>query len=358
MNFLFVLDYFTPSKWWVEKVFETIVFDLAKKWHNIKVLTSHFDKKLPKYEKIDNVEIYRIWKNRLYFTILAPFLGLKLLKNIDIIHTSTYNAAYVTKFLSFFTRVKVILTSHEILWQMWYKFKWKKWWFYKKFEDLIYSFGFYYVFVANHVKNVALTSYNLDLSKIKTIYNGIWEIKIKNSLTKQDLWFEKDDIVGIFAWRPGWTKGLDFLLENYDDIVKLNPDFKLLLLILEKNNKKKIDYILWKIKNKNNIKILFEVEHDKVYEYINLADIWIVTSRTEWFGLSALEYCKMWKKCVFSFVWAIPEISFGDIHFFKPDNKEQFLQAFKEIFNWKINDYSYDKILTDEKMVKEYERLY
>jgi hypothetical protein len=71
-----------------------------------------------------------------------------------------------------------------------------------------------------------------------------------------------------------------------------------------------------------------------------------------------LEFSCLKKAMVLSFVWAIPEINFGDCHFFKPDNEKEFLQAFSEIFNWKINNYSYNKHLTVDKMLQQYEDLY
>jgi len=356
MNFLFVLDFFTPSKWWVERVFENII-DGIKKDNKIIVLTSRFSKKLPKYEKKWNVEIYRIWKNRFFFTFFASFLWLKLLKNIDIIHTSTYNSAYVTFFLSFWTKAKIILTSHEILWRNWYEFKWKiKWFFYKTIEDFIYKMWFYYVFVSIHVKNIANVSCNLKNSSV--INNWIDEIKVNWDITKNKLWFKDTDIVWMFAWRPGWTKWLDFLLDNFQDIKKLNKNFKLLILLLEKNNQKKIKNILEKIDGIDWIKILFEVDHHKVYEYMNIADIGIVPSRSEWFGYTALEFSSMWKTTILSNVWWIPEINFWDCHFFKVWDEKQFLNCFQNIFEWKKNDYWYDKQLSNHKMIQEYNNIY
>ena len=357
MNFLFILDYFTPSKWWVERVFENIIWELVKEKHNIIILTSRFSKTLLKYENKWNIKIYRIWKTRFLFTIFWSFFWLKLLKNIDIIHTSTYNGAYIAYFLSFFTKAKIIITCHEILWKNWYKFKWKfKGFFYKKIEDYIYKFWFYYVFVSNHVKNVALTCYNI--KNYKTIYNELEDIKIKNQIKKENLWFKKDDIIWIFAWRPWWTKGLDFLLDNFEDIKKLNSNFKLLLLILEKNNKKKINKILAKVNWKKEIKILYEADHQKVYEYLNIADIGIVPSRSEWFGLTGVEFSKFWKTTVLANIWGIPEINYWDCHFFSVDNKQEFLKCFKEIFDKKVNNYWHDKNLTIKNMLEQYKKVY
>jgi hypothetical protein len=106
-------------------------------------------------------------------------------------------------------------------------------------------------------------------------------------------------------------------LDNFDKIKKVNSNFKLLLLILEKNNSKKIKNILSKVKNFEDIKIVYEVNHNEVYSYIDFVDIGVVPSRTEGFGFSALEFSLFKKKNVFSFVGGIPEVNFGDIHFFK-----------------------------------------
>jgi len=358
MNFLFVLDYFSPSKWWVERVFENIINWISQN-NKIIILTSRFSNNLAKYEKKWNIEIYRIWKNRFFFTIFASFYWLNLLKNIDIIHTSTYNSAYVVYFLHFFTNAKIILTSHEILWKNWYNFKWKlKWFFYKVIEDLIYKMWFFYVFVSNHVKNVAITSYNLDLKQIKTIYNWLEKISIMKTFSKESLWFKKTDIIWVFAGRPGWTKWLDFLLKNFKEIQKINKNFKLLLLVIEKKNMKKIKNILKKTEKLSWIKILFEIPHKNVFSYIKIADIWIVPSRTEWFGYTALEMSSLWKKTVLADVWWIPEINFWDCHFFKVWDDEKFIECFKDIFMWKVNNYWYNKNLSIKKMVNSYKKLY
>jgi len=352
MRILYILDFFYPSKGGVERVFENLIF--RNKSDKIIILTSRFDKKLPKYEKIGNVEIYRIWKNRFFFTILWSIFWLKFIKNVDLIHTSTYNAAFVAKFISFFSDIKIICTSHEILGKNWYYFKWVlKGFLYKKLEDLIYNFGFFYVFVTNHVKNVAITNYKI--KNYTVIYNGLDKIKISN-LKKEKLWFSKKDFILVFAWRPWWPKWLDFLLKNFQWIKKIIPNAKLLLILLEKNSEKKIK-ILKKYINEN-IKIFYEIPHSNVYDYLNLADIGIVPSRSEWFWFTALEFSTLKKTTILSYIWWIPEINFWDCHFFYPENKNQFLNCFKEILNWKKNKYWYNKSLTVQRMYNNYQNLY
>jgi hypothetical protein len=57
-------------------------------------LSSRFSKDLPKYEKLSpNVEIYRRGASRYSFMFACLVLGVKLAKQVDVIHTTTYNAA-------------------------------------------------------------------------------------------------------------------------------------------------------------------------------------------------------------------------------------------------------------------------
>ena len=113
----FVLDYYIPHRWWVENVFENIIKKLEKKWYKIFVLTSQFDKSLPTYEQIWNVQIFRIWKNRKSFILRSVKIGKKILKKneIDIIHASTYWWAIPAAILWKKFNKKIILTVHEIL---------------------------------------------------------------------------------------------------------------------------------------------------------------------------------------------------------------------------------------------------
>ncbi len=355
MKILYILDYFTPSKGWVERVFENIIQHFSKN-NQIIILTSRFSKDLPKIEYKENIKIIRVGKNRFFFTLWGTLKALKIAKEVDLIHTSTYNWAYITKFISIFHKKPVIITSHEIIGKNWYKFKWLfLWYIYKFLEDIIYkNKNFFYVFVSKHVKNIALSKYKI--KKFNVIYNWLnLPHKIKK-ISKTELWFKKNDIIGVFAGRPWRTKGLDFILQNFKDIKKINPNFKLLLILLEKQNSKKIQKIQKYLTK--DIKVLYEIPHTQIYSYLNIADIWIVPSRSEWFWFTALEFSLLWKKNLFSFVWAIPEINFWDCHFFKPDDKIDFLNKINEIFNWKKNNYSYNKKLTTEKMIRNYEKLY
>ena len=142
---LFFLDYYLPHRWWVENVFENIILRLEKKWYKIIVLTSHYDKKLKKYENINWIEIYRTWKSRLSFMRSAIKLWKQILRTnkIDLIHASTYWWAIPASILWKTFNKKVILTVHEVFGNLWFKYKWLLIWaIYKLFEWAIFKFKY------------------------------------------------------------------------------------------------------------------------------------------------------------------------------------------------------------------------
>jgi hypothetical protein len=62
-------------------------------------------------------------------------------------------------------------------------------------------------------------------------------------------------------------------LKNFEELKKISPNFKLLLLLLEKYNHKKHDFVKkYQEKFKDDIKIMYEIPFDKVYSYVKVAD--------------------------------------------------------------------------------------
>ena len=86
---LFLLDYYSPHKWWIENVFEHLINWLLEKWYKITLITSRFQDDLKEYEKVWNLTIYRVWKWRKWFFFKWFVKACKVLrknKNIKIIH--------------------------------------------------------------------------------------------------------------------------------------------------------------------------------------------------------------------------------------------------------------------------------
>ena len=185
---LYVLDYYLPHRWGVETVFEQIISRTIASGKKVIILTSHFDPKLPTYEKHDDLKIYRVGKWRIWFMFQALFKWAQILKNqqIDLIHTSTYWWAIPASLLAKLFGKKVLITVHEIFAQLWHQYKgWWKWWIYRIFEWLIFQLPF----DAFHC--VSLYTFN----SLRLVYGIQWSGSFfsrskssKNRRKKSDFW--------------------------------------------------------------------------------------------------------------------------------------------------------------------------
>lgn len=331
MKILFLLELFKPHVWWVEILFDNLINWLTQEWNKVTVLTSRFSKTLAKYEKLsDNLEIYRVWNNRYDFMFYCLAKGIKLAKKADVIHTTTYNAAIPASIIAKITWKRVIITVHEIFWKLRYKFIWRKWFFFKFFENLIFRFHFdKYICVSNYTKNSLRIRFGIDDNKLVTIYNWInynlWErekfktadiqdIKNKFNLNQHYTW--------LFFGRPGISKWLRYYIQAIPEILKSIKQFKALLIVSESNNnpagyEKKL---IKELGIEKSIIWVPGVKYDQLWNYILACDFVIVPSLAEWFGFSAAETCSLDQQLVVSGIASLPEVVSGKINFVEPAN--------------------------------------
>lgn len=363
MKILFILDLYNPHVWWVEILFENIISRLEKKWYKIVILTSRFNKEVKKYEKIsDNIEIYRVWHNRYDFMFYSILKWIKLAKQCDIIHTTTYNSAIPAWFIWKFSWKKVVLTVHEIFWKLWYRFLWWKWFFFKQFEDLIFKFTFdKYICVSNYTKNSIRLAYWLGDKKLITIYNWIdYNVWNKDNFKKNNIDKVikdnnlKNSYVWLFFWRPWISKWLEYYIKAIPKLVKTIPNFKA-LLIVSNNDKKRFNFIenlIKKLNVSNNIVLKTSVKYIDLWNYILASNFVIVPSLTEWFWFSAAETCALWQKLVVSEIASLPEVVSWKINFVNPWDEESIARWILNFYNNYYLKISEKKFLWDDNINK------
>jgi len=371
MKILFILDLYKPHIWWVEILFENIISRLEKQWHKIIILTSKFSKDLEDYKKYtNNVEIYRVGHNRYDFMFYSIFKWIKIAKKCDLIHTTTYNSAISAWIIWKLSHKKIVLTVHEIFWKLWYKFLWWKWFFFKKFEDLIFKFSFdKYLCVSNYTKNSIRLAYGLDDKKLLTVHNWIdYNIWDKNNYKKDDIeqikkqYWLKDSFVGMYYGRPGISKGLEFYIQAIPYLIKKIPNFKA-FLIVSKNDKKRVSYIEKLISGLNLEKYIIWtswISYNKLWNYILACDIVVVPSLAEWFGFSAVETCSLNKNLVVSEIASLPEVVSWKINFSIPWDERSISQSILNFYNKKYLEIPSKKFYWDdniEKTLKVYNEL-
>lgn len=382
MKILFVLDYFTPHKGWLETVFENIIQNLINKWYEILVLTSHFDKKLKKIEtvskssngkveKTNHITFYRTWKTRIRFIFSSIILWAKILrrnKDIQIIHTSTYWGAIPASILWLLFHKKVILTIHEIFWKLRNFYKWRFYgFFYRSFENFIFQFPYdIYHCVSTYTLNSLRISYNIPDEKMRMIHNGVDTdfrdpTKINESnikILKQSLWLESATTL-LYYWHAWKSKGIDYLITAIPEILKINPKIKLVFNIINSKRKEKVRHEILKLKKINPEKIqLFDgFEMDKLRDLIACCDIVIAPSISEGFGSVHTESVAMNKTLLTTNIASIPEVVRWKVKFINPRSSQGIVQWIKEILEWDIENIATKKF-SREDTVKKIEEIY
>ncbi|MFZ2150634.1 MAG: glycosyltransferase family 4 protein [Candidatus Absconditicoccaceae bacterium] len=371
MKILFVLDYFTPHKGGLETVFENIIHRLTNKGYEVLVLTSHFDEKLKKLEKLNNITFYRTGKTRIRFIFSSIFLGIKILKNnrdIQIIHTSTYGGAIPASILGLLFHKKVILTIHEIFGKLRNFYKGSFYgFFYRLFENLIFQFPYdIYQCVSTYTLNSLRISYNISDKKMVMIHNGVdtdfWNpAKINQSqikILKQKYGLESK-ITLLYYGHAGKSKGIDYLVKAIPEILKISPKIKLLFNLINSKRKEKIKQEILKHIKKNPEKIqLFDgFEMHELRNLIACSDIVIAPSISEGFGSVHTESVAMDKFLLTTNISSIPEVVRGKVKFIRPGSSQEIVKGIQEILEGNIENIP-TKIFSREDTIKKLEEIY
>lgn len=347
MKILFILELYKPHVGWVETLFSNLISNLVEEWNKIIILTSKFKRDLPNYEKLENwVEINRVGHNRYDFMVYALLKWIKLAKECDIIHTTTYNAAIPANIIAKIIGKKIIITVHEIFGKLWYKFMWYKWFFFKLYESTIFLFKFdKYICVSNYTKNCLRVYSWIDDNKLVTIYNWInYELWDKNNISQEQIKLikEKYNLNWYYSWffwgRPGISKWLEYYIEAIPYIRKQIPNFKA-FLVIPKFDKNRFSYISSFISKLDSDSVVINnefVPDEDLPNFISSTDFVIIPSLTEWFWFNVVETCSIWQKIITTNIWSIPEVAFGKVNFIEPSNIKSIVDA---VIKMHKNDY-------------------
>jgi len=346
MKILFILDLYAPHVWWVEVLFSNLIWGLLDQGHTIKVLTSRFEPWLSVYEKLDNgVEVYRVGHNRYDFMLYCLRKGLDLARWADIIHTTTYNSAIPASIIGRLAHKKVVLTVHEIFGKLRYRFMWRKGFFFKLFESLVFKFHFdKYLCVSHYTKNNLRIYFWLSDAKLATVYLGIdyshWN---KESFASSDILAIRQDhhieknYVWLFFGRPWISKGLIFFVRSLPLIIKKIPDFRAILIVSESPNNKADDVKAFISQHHLEDHIIWIpwTAYKNLGKYILASDVVVVPSLVEGFGFCAAETCALWQQLVVTNVASLTEVVSGKINFVEPSNEQDIAQKVIDFYHKK-----------------------
>ncbi len=290
---LFILENFYPLKGGVETLFFSLCRSLSQHGHEVHVLTNRTKQSMPKEETIAGIHIHRSKLiNRYIFTFFAWIPALKWAKQVDLIHTTSYNAGLPAKIAGFLCKKPVLITFHEYWGALWRRLPYSNRVFaylHQAFEKFLTKLSFKYFIAVSHATASALKSAGVKDEKIKMIYNGI-DYEAWQPLSNE----QKDDSTFTFLYfgRVGISKGLNLILPAYKELIAQGiKNIQLKFVFSQKNAGFLPSFLraLEQLPHEHQPIILYELARPDLQQAIQMADAVLIPSYSEGFCYAAVE---------------------------------------------------------------------
>ncbi len=194
------------------------------------VVTTRFDPELPAREIIHGVKIKRLAiRSRFLFTFFGIFGMLKEARNCDLIHTTSYNAAFPARLAGWIYRKKVLITFHEAWGKLWFRLPWANIiskTLYYAYEYFILHLGFHRFIAVSDYTAACLHRLGIRKNKISRIYNGL-----DYSQYNPKTYSPPENFTFTFFGRLGISKGLDLVLKAAPDFLRKQPEARMILIL-------------------------------------------------------------------------------------------------------------------------------
>lgn len=369
MKICLITEHFPPHIGGVEIVFQEYAKRLAKRGHQVRVITSNSGGITGQKNK---------WGAQIYYTNTISFFNhpilpkKKLIPHIkwaDIVHTTTLTAALPSVSISKKYNKPCILMTHEALANKWFQVE----------KNPLKALGFllfeWYILTRQYslwqtVSQATakdLSKYSIPPNKIITVHHGVDYSVWNQNIKKHDLntLFKVPSSKNIFLYngRPGKTKGIFILLKAINKIKKSIPkNFVFGLIISQEpcSERKKVKHLIEKYRIQKIVKIVDSLPYANLPGYRKSAFAFIVPSTTEGFGFTTTETSALNTPLIVSDAGSIPEVASGKVLFFKNrdynDLAQKILLAIENKFQ-NISDKKFYWKDTIDKIEKVYTKL-
>lgn len=267
------------------------------------LITARMDSKLPKVEKVGNVNVYRVGFGSKFDKFLLPILGKKLALNMhrkegyDLIWSMMASQASVAASLMRreLEGVKLVLTLQEGDNEAHLKrYVFGNDWLYglliKPWHDMVFKCADIVQVISNYLGNRALEK---GVKKeIIVIPNGVDLLKFKFrgkksgvSKLKMELGFNELDVLLVTVSRLVKKNAVGDIVRS---LVYLPENVKL-LVVGEGEDRQRIEEIVRNNELGKRVKMVGRIEYDEVPEYLWVSDIFVRPSLSEGMGNSFIE---------------------------------------------------------------------
>ncbi|MEY3368163.1 MAG: hypothetical protein RI973_1318 [Bacteroidota bacterium] len=322
LKILFVLENFYPNIGGVETLFKNLNDHLNRQGIQTLVLTNRLSAEHPFLEQSGGSQIYRYrFMNRYLFTALAFLPVLKLARNCDLVHTTSYNAALPALLGAKLTNKKVVVTFHEVWGKLWFELPHLS--FLSKmlhflFEWFLLKLPFDQFVAVSEFTARRLMENGVPVHKIKVVYNGIdygefndAANSVGSDLIKPDS--KKDAFIYTYFGRLGISKGLDVLLGAAAALQKEIPDskLKLILPLTPTSFLSRIKKQIQELGLQLHTELLHELPFDRLKSELLASDCVVIPSYSEGFCFAAAECAALGVPVVSSGRGALREVVSG-----------------------------------------------
>ncbi len=323
---------------------------------------------LKKFKK-DNVNIIYIWLNFiLYKFFILPFY--LFFYKVDLLFSPTTDIPFFKiwkcKYISMIHDLFVEENINKDIWENRGLFYWIK--YLLKTKDLFIAFYIMWLFkkcalnsdlivsISNFTKSQIIKLYNVNETKIKTIYIWVENIfldnKTKNTNILEKYWIKNKYIFtfdAVTLYEPFWDIINDFCKKNNLDWV-----------ILNKHNVIYESFLKTKASKSNSIFIKEFIEKEELINLIKNCEFIFFPSPWEWFWIPIVESFALWKNIIAQNITAIPEIWWKYIYLY--NNFDELNEKLEEIYksnfsNHELNSYCKENF-TWEKYIEELNKVF
>jgi D-inositol-3-phosphate glycosyltransferase len=325
-SILFCLDFYYPHLDGAEVLFQSLAEGLATRSYRVFVITQAVAN-APLQEMHNGVSIIRIRTGgcRYLFPLLCLPALLRLAKQAELIHTSTFAAAPAAWLAARLRSLPVILTVHELWigkWQRVSDASRLSNWFNDKIERALYRCRYDHVVAVSAATARDLREYGLPPARIHSIHNGIdedfWDptryrpdpaLRKQLGLDRRFLFF--------FSGRPGRSKGLPTLLRALAKLRAEGQDARLLAIVSNapacRQGYREMLALRDELKLQDAMLLLTPRPYAELPNYLMLADTVVVPSLSEGFGFAAAEACALQRPVIVTDNASLPEVASGKV---------------------------------------------
>jgi len=373
MRICFIIEYYHPHVGGAEVLFQQLAEGLAKAGHTCDVVTC----RLPGTkadELINGVQVHRVWVplfgDRYWFTLASMPAAIKHAGRADIIHTMVYNGAFPAKIAALVKKKPIVIHVFEVIREKWRLIGINPLLaqMYQLLEYIVLAIPFDAYSCISLSTKKALQEKGIAEYRLFLAYPGIdyalfdpQQVNISRDAIRQKLGIERDAFLYTNYGRPGYVKGLQYLVAAAPRIKELVPKAVLLLILSKKpeSGRRRLVSIaqdLHLVFGKDII-IIDPVPRGDLPGYIASSDCVVVPSLSEGFGFTCAEACAMHRPVVATTAGSLPEVISGRFVLVGPASADALAEGVVRISR---NDYqrSDEKRFLWEDHVRSHENVY